>query len=430
MITLAGSAGFIGSADGTGSAARFYYPHGVAVDSSGNVYVVDTFNNTIRKVTPGGVVTTLAGTDLVDGFADGTGSAARFNYPYGVAVDSSGNVYVTDSNNNTIRKVTPGGVVTTLAGTVGVIGFADGTGSAAQFANPSSVAVDSNGNVYVADTDNNTIRKVVIGTGNPPPDTTPLVVTAQPANQRDLGYGTSAYFAVSADGTGLSFQWYKGGKAIPGATGASLSVNDVTTANTGVYTCKVSNFAGKVITEAVVLSVVDPSLLIYKVAGNEKTNKVAKTIKSSVSGLLILDRAGQQGAFVWTGKQGKQKVYWVERRADLATHSTGPVVKSTTVVVADQTAGDHPDVEHNLVWLRGGDALVKLSAFDQTIAPAVMAGTIGRLTLGDNPIIQTLSVSLVLDKTKSTASRANSDDVEAAISRIVSVLNAAGYLEQ
>ena len=152
VTTLAGLAGSSGSANGTGSAARFYYPFGVAVDSAGNVYVADTGNNTIRKVTPAGVVTTLAGLAGSSGSADGTGSAARFNYPSGVAVDSAGNVYVADTGNNTIRKVTPAGVVTTLAGLAGSPGSADGTGSAARFYYPHGVAVDSAGNVYVADT--------------------------------------------------------------------------------------------------------------------------------------------------------------------------------------------------------------------------------------------------------------------------------------
>jgi hypothetical protein len=161
VMTLAGAGGW-GSADGTGSAARFDWPTGVAVDSAGNVYVADRDNDTIRKVTPGMVVTTLAGQAGSSGSADGTGSAARFNWPEGVAVDSAGNVYVADMNNDTIRKVTPGGVVTTLAGQ-GIRGSADGTGSAAQFDLPEGVAVDSAGNVCVADTGNNTIRKVTPG---------------------------------------------------------------------------------------------------------------------------------------------------------------------------------------------------------------------------------------------------------------------------
>ena len=106
MTTLAGSAGATGSDDGTGSAARFNYPYSVAVDASGNVYVADTDNSTIRKITPAGVVTTLAGSAGATGSDDGTGSAARFNWPDGVAVDASGNVHVADTDNQTIRKIT------------------------------------------------------------------------------------------------------------------------------------------------------------------------------------------------------------------------------------------------------------------------------------------------------------------------------------
>ena len=158
VTTLAGLAGTGGSADGTGSAARFNFPIGVATDGSGNVYVGDLFNSTIRKITPAGAVTTLAGLAGSRGSADGTGSAARFASPQGVATDSSGNVYVADSDNNTIRKITPAGAVTTLAGLAGSRGSADGTGSAARFNLPRGVATDSSGNVYVADTFNNTIR--------------------------------------------------------------------------------------------------------------------------------------------------------------------------------------------------------------------------------------------------------------------------------
>jgi sugar lactone lactonase YvrE len=157
---FAGSFGGYGYSDGTGSAARFDYPQGVAVDSSGNIYVADLGNSTIRKITSGGVVTTLAGLEGSTGGADGTGSAARFDYPQGVAVDSSGNIYVADTDNDTIRKITPGGVVTTLEGLAGSVGSADGAGSAARFYKPYGVAVDSSGNVYVADRDNFTIRKI------------------------------------------------------------------------------------------------------------------------------------------------------------------------------------------------------------------------------------------------------------------------------
>ena len=160
VATLAGTAGMPGSADGTGAAARFNTPLGVATDTAGNVYVADTYNSTIRKITSAGVVTTLAGTVGMTGSSDGTGSAASFNYPTGVTVDVAGNVYVADTRNDIIRKITPAGAVTTLAGMAGMNGSSDGTGAAARFDSPSGVAVDGGGNVYVADTGNDTIRKI------------------------------------------------------------------------------------------------------------------------------------------------------------------------------------------------------------------------------------------------------------------------------
>jgi PKD repeat protein len=192
VSTLAGLAFNYGSADGTGSAARFEYPFGVAADSVGNVYVADTDNYTIRKITPDGVVTTLAGLAGNYGSADGTGSAARFYYPYGLAADSGGNVYVADTENSTIRKVTPDGVVTTLAGLAGNYGGTDGTNSAARFSTPTGVAVDSAGNVYVADYGNSTIRKV-----------TPVGTNWVVSTLAGLAYNIG-----SADGTGSAARFY------------------------------------------------------------------------------------------------------------------------------------------------------------------------------------------------------------------------------
>ena len=127
--------------------------------SYGNVYVADQVNHRIRKITPAGVVSTLAGTGT-RGFADGAGTKAWFDEPIGVAVDSSGNVYVADSYNHRIRKITPADrVVSTIAGS-GTADSADGTGTAAKFHSPIGVAVDSSGNVYVADSNNHRIRKI------------------------------------------------------------------------------------------------------------------------------------------------------------------------------------------------------------------------------------------------------------------------------
>jgi len=161
VTTLAGLAGSSGDTDGTGSAARFNNPSGVAVDSSGNVYVADTMNNTLRMVTASGVVSTLAGSPGTAGSADGTGSAALFYGPQGLAIGAGGTLYVADSNNHTIRKFLPSsGIVNTIAGRAGNLGSADGQGSSAQFYFPSGVAVDGSGNLFVADTENHTIRAI------------------------------------------------------------------------------------------------------------------------------------------------------------------------------------------------------------------------------------------------------------------------------
>jgi len=176
VTTLAGSAGVPGSTDGAGSEARFNNPTRPTVDVDGNVYVTDYVNHTIRKITPAGVVTTLAGTAGATGSTDGTGSEARFNGPLGITIDVIGNLYVTEFGNHTIRKITPAGVVTTLAGSAGVPGSTDGTGSEARFNGPKGLSVDAESNVYVADFGNHTIRKItpagVVTTlaGSPPID--------------------------------------------------------------------------------------------------------------------------------------------------------------------------------------------------------------------------------------------------------------------
>ena len=160
ITVLAGKVGSSGSADGTGSQARFCYPRGIATDAAGNIYVADTGNNAIRRITPNGIVTTLAGRAGTIGSADGKGSGARFDYPCSLAVDNSGNIYVADFYNCTIRRVTSHGVVTTLAGCAGIWGRVDGKGRDALFNFPIGIAVDSKDNVYVADLLNNAIRKV------------------------------------------------------------------------------------------------------------------------------------------------------------------------------------------------------------------------------------------------------------------------------
>ena len=157
VSTFAGT-GNVGASNGPVTSATFHGPFHVAVDSSGNVYVADVFNDLIRKISTSGMVSTLAGSGSA-GSADGMGTLASFGQPSGIAVDSNGNVYVADAPNKKIRKISPTGLVTTLAGT-GLSGSTDGPGCEATFSLPGDVAVDSSGNVYVADTGNHTIRKI------------------------------------------------------------------------------------------------------------------------------------------------------------------------------------------------------------------------------------------------------------------------------
>ena len=155
VSTLAGSSQGLDNQPGT--AAKFSNPSGTAVDSSGTVYVADSANHVIRKITSAGVVTTFAG-DGLSGSKDGTGSGAQFNTPSAIVINSSGTLFVSDSGNHCIRKITSAGVVSTFAG--GSSGFADGIGSNAQFNSPQGIVVDSLGNVFVADSGNHRIRSI------------------------------------------------------------------------------------------------------------------------------------------------------------------------------------------------------------------------------------------------------------------------------
>lgn len=157
VVSIYAGTGVAGAVDGSAATAQFNAPQGVVFDNQGNLYVADGQNHAIRKISPSGAVSTLAGTGK-QGYADGNGNVAQFNGPLGVTVDDQLNVYVADLGNDRIRKITAAGVVSTLAG--GTYGFFDGIGSAAQFKHPYGVVVDNQRNVYVADMFNNRIRKV------------------------------------------------------------------------------------------------------------------------------------------------------------------------------------------------------------------------------------------------------------------------------
>jgi hypothetical protein len=189
--------GNIGSADGMGTAASFYAPGGISMDASGNIYVGEAGNHDIRKITPAGLVTTFAG-NIAGGSLNGIGTAASFSSLQGIATDADGNVYVADSGNQLIRKITPAGVVSTLAGS-GVAGADNGPAASASFHSPIGVAVDAAGNVYVADVFNNMIRKIT-------PNGIVSTLAGSGGRGYDNGAGATATFTsikrIAVDGSG------------------------------------------------------------------------------------------------------------------------------------------------------------------------------------------------------------------------------------
>ena len=162
VTTFAGATDVTGSTDQTGVNARFFIPAGVVADAGGNnLYVADYYNGTIRKVsTITGAVSTYAGQEPHSGYIDGAVAQAAFKYPFGIVADSAGNLYLSDTYNYVIRKITPAGVVSTVAGTAGVSGYLDATGTAAKFALPQGIAIDAGGNLYVADNLNRDVRMI------------------------------------------------------------------------------------------------------------------------------------------------------------------------------------------------------------------------------------------------------------------------------
>jgi hypothetical protein len=158
MVTTIAGQQLAGSNNGTGTDARFNNPHGVCVDNTGNLFIADNLNNRIRKITPAGVVTTFAGNGT-PGSLDGTGTAATLNNPWGLTIDKDNNLYIADTFGHKIRKITPAGVVTTVAGT-DVSGTTDGQGSAARFDRPTGVSADHKGNIFVSDFFNSTVRMI------------------------------------------------------------------------------------------------------------------------------------------------------------------------------------------------------------------------------------------------------------------------------
>ncbi len=222
-------------------------PNGVAVDDANNLYVADRTTHMIVKITPAGVLTAIAGAPYEPGHADGVGAAARFRGPCGVAVDSKGNLFVADTGNNTIRQITPAGVVTTIGGDPQIYGSADGRGRDAHFFTPHAIAVDADDNLYIAEEWNSAVRKGTLTLG-------PAIQT-HPQSQSVARGGSVTFSVVAAGAPTPTYQWNFNGQPLTGATSDRLTLASARDADAGNYTVTVTNTSGAITSNVATLTV-------------------------------------------------------------------------------------------------------------------------------------------------------------------------------
>jgi uncharacterized delta-60 repeat protein len=278
-----------GRADGPALTAQFDAPAGVAVDVSGEVYVADTGNRTLRRIAADGTVSTFAGRAGETGSVDGPAATARFTAPrglafdaagrllvadgnairrvardgtvstlapataaYGIAVDAAGSIFVADANLHVVRRLAPDGTDTVIAGASGTRGTADGPGASARFAAPWGLAVDAAGRLTVADNANSTVRRLT-------PATAPFAITVPPVATHSAA-AASVVLGVAAAGSPLAFQWKKAGVPVPGATAATLHLASANAdAHMGAYTVAVTSAGTTVESAPVLLTVANPA---------------------------------------------------------------------------------------------------------------------------------------------------------------------------
>jgi sugar lactone lactonase YvrE len=298
VTTLAGRDGAnAGTADGAGANARFNNPKGLAADSSDNLYVTDTNNHTIRTITPAGAVTTVAGFPGTKGASDGVAASARFTSPSSVAIDGSGNLYIVDTGNATIRKLTTTGVVSTIAGLSGVSGSAEGTGNAVRLTTPYGIAVDSAGNVLIADSGNNAIRKgVATGAAGT------VAIQTQPKSQY-VNVTNRVVMSLSATGpTAPTYQWRKNNVNLPGATDATYTIASAQLSDEASYTVVATSGAVSVVSSAAVLQVFPASVTIPPILF--LTQPLEQSVAAGQGVSFVVDVAGSATpSFQWQKDQ-------------------------------------------------------------------------------------------------------------------------------
>ncbi len=278
VTTLAGTAGVSGNVNGNGTAAKFNAPRGIAVSDSGVIYVADSGNHTIRKITPAGLVSTFAGQAGKSGHKNDSGLKAQFASPSGLLMDAGANLIVSDTANHVIRRITPAGVVSTIAGTPGVPGARNGVGPAALFSSPRGISLGLAGVMYVADSGNGTIRRLSLKSPAAP------TITSQPRPQT-VNDNQQAIFKVAATGaTPMVYQWMFNGVPITGATSPTYRVTGANPSNEGVYSVQVQNPWGTVtsIAAPLVLQKQATWLWISRYGGTSDDSVKALSLRNNV----------------------------------------------------------------------------------------------------------------------------------------------------
>jgi sugar lactone lactonase YvrE len=329
VTTHAGKADAPGWVDGTLAAARFSGVRSVVLSPAGDLYVNDG-GTVIRRISAAGTVSTLAGIwnadyERASGSVDGTGSAARFDNPHGLALDAAGNLWVADSNNRTVRRVTPAGVVTTIAGLAGAApATVDGVGGAVRFNNPNGIAIDAQGVIYVADV--HAVRKGVPATVTPP--TSAPTITVQPLAQTTTA-GTAVTLTVAATGSApLSYEWRRDGVAIPGATASTFTIPSVTSSAAGSYSVLVSNSAGSVVSTAAPLAVANGSALsnlsVRTTLADGQTLIVGAVVSGGSKNMLVRAAGPALNAFGLTGMSDPRLELYNSARSLIASNDDWP----------------------------------------------------------------------------------------------------------